>query len=168
MVTCVQVGFYLLNDCGQLFIVIWLWGAWNLVDWFWLWILVLPMGVGSLRWLAYTSRLCGRFKILYNCMNGALRLKLAVCDGIFFTLLCLLETLPGACISLLLATWNYYIWVLRFIYSGIAFALRAENTECSRILLDAETTWNFDILEVWTNMANVFCVRTLAFLHHLC
>ena len=44
------------------------------------------MGVGSLDLLFGTCRLWGRFKILYNYVNEALRLEFWVCDGMLFCL----------------------------------------------------------------------------------
>ena len=42
---------------------------------FWLKILLLPIGVWSLGWLAGTCSLWGRFEILYSYVSGALHLK---------------------------------------------------------------------------------------------
>ena len=75
MVICVETRFHSLNDYRRFSAVVWLWSLLDLVNLFWLKILLLPISLWSLGWLAGTSRLWGRFEILYSYVNGALHLK---------------------------------------------------------------------------------------------
>ena len=75
MVICVETRFHSLDDYRQFSTVLWLWSLLDLANLFWLKILLLPVGVLSLDWLAGTCHLWGQFEILYSYVNGALRLK---------------------------------------------------------------------------------------------
>ena len=66
MVTCDKVGFHSLSDYGRFSVVIWLWDTWDHANLFWLKVLVLPLSMRNLKGLACTSRLWGRFEILYH------------------------------------------------------------------------------------------------------
>ena len=75
MVICVETRFHSLGDYRQFPAVVWLWSLLDIANLFWLKVLLLPVGVWSLGWLAGTCCLWGRFEILYSNVNGALRLK---------------------------------------------------------------------------------------------
>ena len=88
MVICVEVRFHSLNDYRQFPAVVWLWGPLNLANLFWLKILLLPMGVWCLGWMAGTCRLWGRFEIFIPLCGWGFRFEIfTICDGI---LLCLM------------------------------------------------------------------------------
>ena len=57
MVICVEVRFHSLDDYRQFSAVVWLWSFLDLANIFWLKILLMPIGVWSLDWLAGTFRL---------------------------------------------------------------------------------------------------------------
>ena len=75
MVICVEMRFHSLDNYRRFSAVGCLWNLLDLANLFWLKILLLPVGVWSLDWLAGTFRLWGQFEILYSYVNGALRLK---------------------------------------------------------------------------------------------
>ena len=68
---CVETRFHSLGDYRRFPAVVWLWSLLDLVNLFWLKVLLLPVGVWSLGWLTGTCRLWGRFEILYSYVNGA-------------------------------------------------------------------------------------------------
>ena len=75
MVICVEKRLHSLDDYRQFSAVVWVWGLLDLANLFCLRILLLPVGLWSLGWLASTCHLWGQFEILYSYVNGALRLK---------------------------------------------------------------------------------------------
>ena len=103
-----EARFHLLNDYRRFSAVVWLWSLLNLAILFWLKILLLPIGVWSLGWLAGTCRLWGRFENLIQlCEWGFTFEPLPFVMGFYFALLCLNDCLDSAitCFNFLNLLW---------------------------------------------------------------
>ena len=154
MVTFLEVVFHSLNNYGQFSVVIWLLGSWDFANWFWLKILVLPMGMMSLRGLIYTSCLWEWFEILYHLCEWGFTFENLQFVMKFYSALLALKTdwmtyfFAFSCLKLLhLGPRVYLQWYhIRF--------LSREYWGFSSTCDDLEF-WNF---EEWANRANVFPV----------
>ena len=88
-----RMGFSSLDDYGRFSAVVWLRSFLGLANLFWLKVLLVPVGVGSLGWSVGACLLWGQFEILYGYVNGALRFKLCRLRwDFYFALLC-----PNGC-----------------------------------------------------------------------
>ena len=128
-----RMGFSSLDDYGRFSAVVWLRSFLDLVNLFWLKVLLVPVGVWSLGWSVGACRLWGRFEILYGYVNGALRFKLChLWWDFYFALLCLNGCL-GSVILLFKPAW-FMLLVLWTLYSVSAFTFRAVSTKSCGVL----------------------------------